>query len=407
VADPEATWLRLWIVGLHGTLPRYLITITLIMSDTAFDVIVLGAGGMGSAAVFELARRGRSVLALEQFPFVHDRGSSHGHTRIIRRAYYEHPAYVPLVQRAFDRWYDLEQRSGRHLLTECPCLSIGPPDGEVVAGVLESAKQHNLAVERLDANELARRYPQFRFDGSFTGVLERDAGFLYVEECVGTQLEQARLLGANLRPEEPVVEWKSDGRSVIVTTTKDTYHAASLVLTAGPWAGRILADHGKVLRVMRQTMLWFGTDNPTAFRRDQFPIFLAEVPAGPFYGLPDIDGRGLKVARHYGAPELNSPEEIDRAVTDSDELAVRPFLEKHIPRANGPLRYAQTCIYTLTPDRHFLIDRPQEHPNVAFAAGFSGHGFKFAPVVGEILADLTDAGSTSWPIDLFKCARFC
>jgi sarcosine oxidase len=377
------------------------------MSQSTFDVIVLGAGGMGSATAFELARRGRSVLAIEQFPFVHDRGSSHGHSRIIRRAYYEHPAYVPLVQRAFDRWYDLEQRSGRHLLTECPCLSIGPPDGEVVSGVLESAKLHHLAVERLDANELKRRYPQFRLDESFAGVLERDAGFLFVEDCVGTQLEQARLLGANLRNEEPVVEWRSDGRSVVVTTSKDTYHAASLVLTAGPWAGRVLADHGKVLRVMRQVMLWFGTDGPTAFRRDRFPIFLADVPEGPFYGLPAIDGRGLKVARHYGAPELNSPEEIDRAVATGDELAVRSFLESHIPSANGALRYAQTCIYTLTPDRHFLIDRHPDFPNVAYAAGFSGHGFKFAPVVGEILADLVDAGFTSWPIELFRCARFC
>jgi sarcosine oxidase len=347
------------------------------------------------------------VLALEQFPFVHDRGSSHGHTRIIRRAYYEHPAYVPLVQRAFERWYDLEQRSGRHLLTECPCLSIGPPDGEVVAGVLESSRQHNLAVERVNASELATRYPQFRFGEQFSGVLERDAGFLFVEECVATQLEQARLLGANLRSEEPVVDWKSDGRSVTVRTTKDTFHAASLVLTAGPWAGRVLADHGKVLRVMRQTLLWLGVDDPAAFRRDRFPIFLADVPDGPFYGLPAIDGRGLKVARHYGSPELNSPEEIDRAVTVADETSVRPFLELHIPGANGPLRYAQTCIYTLTPDRHFLIDRQPNYPNVAFAAGFSGHGFKFAPVVGEILADLVDTGSTSWPIELFRCARFC
>jgi sarcosine oxidase len=377
------------------------------MTQRSFDVIVLGAGGMGSATAFELGRRGRSVLALEQFPFVHDRGSSHGQTRIIRRAYYEHPSYVPLVQRAFDRWYDLEQRSGRHLLTECPCLSIGPPDGEVVMGVLESAREHNLDVERLDATELSKRHPQFRFDGSFAGVLERDAGFLFVEECVATQLEQARLLGATMRPEEPVVEWKSDGRSVTVTTSKDTYHAASLVLTAGPWAGRVLADHGKVLRVMRQSMLWFGTDDPAAFRRDRFPIFLADVPEGPYYGLPAIDGRGLKVARHYGAPELNSPEEIDRAVAAGDELAVRPFLESHIPEANGALRHAQTCIYTLTPDRHFVIDRHPDFPNVAFAAGFSGHGFKFAPVVGEILADLVNVGSTSWQIELFRCARFC
>lgn len=376
------------------------------MSQGPFDVIVIGAGGMGSAAAFELARRGRSVLALEQFPFVHDRGSSHGHTRIIRRAYYEHPAYVPLVRRAFDRWYDLEQRSGRLLLIECPCLSIGPRNGEVVSGVLESARQHNLHVESLDVRELARRFPQFRFDEQFVGVLERDAGILFVEDCVQTQLEQARLLGATLRSEEPVIEWKSDGRSVTVTTLNDTYKAASLVLTAGPWAGRVLANHGNVLSVMRQVMLWFETEEPSAFRRDRFPIFLADVPGGPYYGLPAIDSRGLKVARHYGAPELNSPEEIDRAISRSDEWAIRPFLTAHLPSATGPIRHAQACIYTLTPDRHFLIDRHPEFANVAIAAGFSGHGFKFAPVVGEILADLVEAGSTSWPIELFRSARF-
>ncbi len=347
------------------------------------------------------------MLALEQFPFVHDRGSSHGHTRIIRRAYYEHPAYVPLVQRAFERWYDLEQRSGRHLLTECPCLSIGPPNGEVVSGVLTAAGQHNLAVEQLAHADLAKHYPQFRVEDQFVGVLERDAGFLYVEECVQTQLEQARLLGAHLQPEEPVVAWNSDGKSVSVTTTKDTYRAASMILTAGPWAGRLLADRGRVLRVMRQVMLWFGTADPAAFRRDRFPIFLADVPDGPFYGLPAIDGRGLKVARHYGAVELNSPEEIDRAVAASDETAVRPFLTRHIPDGNGPLTYAQTCIYTLTSDRHFLIDLHPEFANVAVAAGFSGHGFKFAPVVGKILADLVDAVSTSLPFELFRYARLC
>jgi sarcosine oxidase len=377
------------------------------MSQRSFDVIVVGAGGMGSAAAFELARRGRSVLALEQFPFVHDRGSSHGHTRIIRRAYYEHPDYVPLVQRAFERWYDLEQRSGRHLLTECPCLSIGAPDGEVVTGVLASAEQHNLSVERLDGAALARRFPQFRFDDSFVGVLERDAGFLYVEECVRTQLEQARLLGATLHDQEPVTGWSSDGQSVKVTTCSDTYHAASLILTAGPWSGRLLGPLGIRLRVMRQVMTWFGTQEPAEFRRDRFPIFLADVSEGPFYGLPAIDGRGLKIARHYGAPELASPGEIDRAVAASDEAPVRAFLEKHIPRAIATLRYAQTCIYTLSPDRHFIIDRHPEHPNVAFAAGFSGHGFKFATTVGEILADLAESGTTSWPIQLFSCARFC
>jgi sarcosine oxidase len=376
-----------------------------IMGQTTFDVIVVGAGGMGSAAAFELARRGRSVLALEQFPLVHDRGSSHGHTRIIRRAYYEHPNYVPLVQRAFERWYDLEQRTGRHLLTECPCLSIGPPEGEVVTGVLAAAREHGLAVDRLLPADLRTRFPQVQFDDQYLGVLERDAGFLYVEDCVLAHLDAARALGAMIQPEEPVTAWEARDGGVTVTTTRDTYRAGRLVLTAGPWAGRLLGDRGRRLRVMRQAILWFGTATEAEFRRDRFPIFLAEVPGGPFYGLPAIDGRGVKVARHYGAPEVDSPDEVKRAVRPADERPVRKFLATHIPDAAGPLRYAQTCTYTLTPDRHFLIDLHPDHSNVAVAGGFSGHGFKFSSVVGEILADLVDTGRTCWPIDMFRFAR--
>lgn len=376
-----------------------------IMTQTTFDVIVVGAGGMGSAAAFELARRGRSVLALEQFPLVHDRGSSHGHTRIIRRAYFEHPAYVPLVRRAFERWYDLEQRTGRHLLTECACLGIGAPDGEVVTGVLTAAREHELVVERLLPVDLRRRFPQFRFGEGYVGVLERDAGFLYVEDCVLAHLDAARALGATIHPEEPVTEWAATGDGVTLTTTKGTYHAGRLVLTAGPWAARLLGARGHRLRVMRQTMLWFGTSDDVGFRRDRFPIFLADVPGGPFYGLPALDGRGLKVARHYGAPELNSPEEVERAVRPADERPVRDFLAAHLPAAAGPLHAGQTCMYTLTPDRHFLIDVHPDHPNVAVAGGFSGHGFKFAPVVGEVLADLVDTGRTVWPTDMFGFAR--
>jgi sarcosine oxidase len=376
-----------------------------IMGQTTFDVIVVGAGGMGSAAAFELARRGRSVLALEQFPLVHDRGSSHGHTRIIRRAYYEHPNYVPLVRRAFERWYDLEQRTGRHLLTECPCLSIGPPEGEVVTGVLAAAREHALAVDRLLSTDLRTRFPQFRFDDQYLGVLERDAGFLYVEDCVLAHLDAAWALGATIQPEELVTAWEAHDGGVTVTTTRDTYRAGRLVLTAGPWVGRLLGDRGRRLRVMRQAILWFGTANEAEFRRDRFPIFLADVPGGPFYGLPAIDGRGLKVARHYGAPELDSPDEVKRAVRPADERPARKFLAAHIPDAAGPLRYAQTCMYTLTPDRHFLIDLHPDYPNVAVAGGFSGHGFKFSSVVGEILADLADTGRTCWPIDMFRFAR--
>lgn len=376
------------------------------MTSNHFDVIVIGVGGMGSAACFELARRGLHVLGLEQFPLVHELGSSHGQTRIIRTAYYEHPNYVPLLRRAFARWYELERLRGVHLLTECECLSLGTPESDVVAGVRQAAAQHDLPIEVLYADMLRKRFPQFQFSDRYIGVIERQAGFLYVERCVRTHIEAARFYGADVRAEEPVIDWRADNNEVSVTTAKGTYRAAKLVLCAGPWAGQLLARHGASLRVMRQTMLWFGTEDDQRFQRNAFPIFIAEVPEGHFYGLPAIDNAGLKIARHYGAPELLSPDEIDREARADDEVPVRAFLKAHLPAVTGPVRRAQTCIYTLSPDRHFLIDLHPEHKNVALAAGFSGHGFKFASVVGEILADLAENGRTEHPIEMFRFDRF-
>jgi len=370
------------------------------------DAIVLGLGGMGSAALFELARRGRRVLGLEQYPPAHARGSSHGHTRIIRTAYFEHPDYVPLVRRAFGRWHELEQLTGRHLLTGCECLTVGPDRGELVEGVRAAAARHDLPVTEMSADDLRRCYGVFHVPDGFVGIREQAAGFLYVEDCVRTHLDAAGARGAVVRAEEPVVGWAAAGDSVEVRTTAGTYHAARLVVTAGAWATGLLRDAGVPLAVMRQTPLWFEPREPAPFRRDRFPIFIADTPAGAFYGLPMIDPRGVKVARHYGAPELASPAEVDWAVTAGDEAPVRRFLDTYLPGHFGRRTDGQVCMYTLTPDRHFVIDRHPLHPAVAVAAGFSGHGFKFAPAVGEILADLADRGRTDLPIALFRANRF-
>jgi sarcosine oxidase len=375
------------------------------MSNRHFDAIVLGVGGMGSATLFELARRGHRVLGLEQFALGHDRGSSHGHTRIIRKAYYEHPDYVPLVERAYVRWHDMEQRQGRRLLTPCPCLSIGRADSELIAGVVRSAGEHRLPIECLAPSELRDRYPMFHFDGAEVGVLERSAGFLYVDDCVAAHVAEARRLGAVVHDNEEAVAWQVQGDAVTVQTRKETYTASRLVLSAGPWAGRFLGQLGVALSLMRQVVFWIGTNNDDKYRPDVFPIYIADTPEGYFYGLPALDANGLKVAQHYGARELTEPAEVERAVTAPDETHVRRFLELHLPGATGPVRQSSVCIYTLTADRHFLIDVHPEHPQVVFAAGFSGHGFKFASVVGEILADLCDAGRTVWPIGLFRLRR--
>jgi sarcosine oxidase len=371
-----------------------------------FDAIVLGVGGMGSAACFELARRGLKVLGLEQYPLVHEHGSSHGQTRIIRTAYYEHPNYVPLLRRAWVRWYELEQRVGRHLLTECPCLNIGPENSELIAGVQASAAEHRLSIKNMTAADIARRTP-FRFPENYRGVLERQAGFLLVEECVRAHIDSAMSLGAEIRGEEPVREWKVDGRGVEVATDQDTYRAEKLVVTAGAWATKLLADLGVPLTIMRQVMLWINVSaNPYMFRRDHFPIFIADAPGGPFYGLPAIDESGIKIARHYGAPELASPDEVNWDATTEDVPVIRAFLDRFVLGAGGEVSNGQVCMYTLTPDKHFVIDLHPDYPQVVVACGFSGHGFKFASVVGEILADLVERGETSHSIEMFSAKRF-
>jgi sarcosine oxidase len=375
------------------------------MTSPRYDVIVLGVGTMGSAALFELARRGRRVLGLEQFVPGHDRGSSTGQTRVIRKAYYEHPDYVPLLRRAFERWYDLEQRCGRRLFVECGCLSIGPADGELVPGVRRAADEHGLPVDVLTATELRRRCPAFRFGDDMIAVLERNAGFLYVEECVSAHADEAQRLGADLHTAEPALSWEAKGDgTVVVRTAKGVYAADRLVVTAGAWAGRLLSDLGLPLTVLRKVLLWFSAPDPASLRRDVFPIYMAETPAGFYYGFPVIDDLGHKVGRHDGGTAAD-PTTLDRNVTDADAADCAAFLRAHLPAASGPRREGKVCMYTVTPDRHFLMDCHPRLPQVIVAAGFSGHGFKFAPVVGEVLADLAENGRTDLPVGMFRIGR--
>jgi sarcosine oxidase len=371
-----------------------------------YDVIVLGLGGMGTAAAFELARRGRRVLGIEQFELVHARGSSHGETRIIRKAYFEHPDYVPLLRRAYERWYELEQLSGERLFLECGVISIGPRESYVVSGVLDAATQHALPVEALDSVRLKRRFPQFQIPDDWRGVLERDAGLLFVERCVAAHAQQARQCGADLHEHEEVISWRADERHVEVVTKRGRYAAERLVITAGAWATRFLADIGVPFSVMRQTPMWFAVSRPELFRRDRFPCYCVDTPEGFFYGFPMIDSLGIKVARHYGADELRDPSAVDWKLDRDDAPPLRRFLQAHLPAVDGAMTRGSVCMYTLTPDRHFVIDLHPRHANVAVAAGFSGHGFKFASVVGEILADLAEHGRTALPIEMLRARRF-
>ncbi len=382
------------------------------MTETC-DTIVLGVGGFGSGALYHLARRGVRVLGIERFSVAHDRGSSHGETRIIRKAYFEHPDYVPLLHRAYDLWRELERETGRRLMHPVGLFIAGSPSCESVAGTVLAAERHHLPIERLSAPEARRRFSGFRFDDDFEIVFEPQAGYLEVENCVAAHVEAAVRHGAVLHTNEAVVAWESDGRRVVVKTDRAEYAAASLVVTAGPWAGEMLraragesapADWGKLLRVVRKPVFWFdaGAEYDIAAGT---PTFFFETSAGQFYGFPRVDGRTIKVAEHTGGEAVADPLAVDRTQHAGDLDRLGEFLRRHLPRIGPvPVRHS-ICMYTKTPDSHFCIDRHPQWGNVAVGAGFSGHGFKFTTVLGEALADLALTGTTNLPVGFLSVKR--
>ena len=372
---------------------------------SGYDVIVVGVGAMGSAACYQLAKRGARVLGLEQFDIPHARGSSHGQSRMIRMAYYEHPDYVPLLRRAYELWDEIERETGQKLLHVTGGIYMGAPDGEVVAGSLQSARQHGLGHELLDPADLRRRYPQFRVPDSWQGLYEDRAGFLLPERSVAAYAEAALRRGAVLHGHEPVVAWRATPAGVGVVTTRGEYEAERLVFCGGPWSSKLLGDLGAPLVVTRQVMGWVWPKVPELFGMDRLPVWAIEKPGGLYYGFPMMpDSPGLKLADHsFGTP--TDPDGVAREVTGEDEQTFRPALERYIPDADGPTLAVRTCLYTHSPDHHFVIDRHPRHERVTVACGFSGHGFKFASVVGEVLADLALRGETALPAQFLGLAR--
>lgn len=367
------------------------------MSAT-FDVIVLGVGGMGSGACEHLARRGCRVLGLEQFPFVHDRGSSHGETRIIRLAYFEHPDYVPLLKRAYTLWADLEQQTRRTLYYPNGLILSGPANGETITGALRSAQEHQLTVERMTPAELTQRFPGITPPEEHAIVFEPQAGFLRVEACVEAQLEASRNAGADLRDNTPVFYWGREGSGVFVETGAGRFTAQSLVITAGAWASQMLADLNLPLIVRRKFVGWFATQRGAYSAEAGTPTYFCERPDGAFYGFPSLDGTSVKVAEHTGGIIIDDPANVDRTAYPDDVTPLVNFVRDFLPQATTNLVKHSVCLYTLTPDQHFLIATHPQHPQVHIAAGFSGHGFKFTPVIGEALADLVTTGRSELPI---------
>ena len=341
---------------------------------------------MGSAAVYALAARGLRVLGLDAYHPPHRHGSHHGESRIIRKAYYENPAYVPILERAFAAWRELEDRSHAKLFLRTGGLMIGTATGELVPGVLASARAHRLPHEVLSSDALAARYPQFRADRSMIAVWEGDAGILHPEACVRAFLEGARAAGAELRYGEAAQEWTCGAEGVRVVTARDSYGGAALVLTAGTGMGELVVELRAHLRVERQVVAHFAPANGL----DRLPIFCLEEPDGAFYyGFPDL-GTGCKIARHHG---------------QADIAEIRAFLERRLPQANGALRGREECLYTNTPDFHFLVDRHPRHQEVILASVCSGHGFKFAAVMGEIIAELVQGRRPAFDLSMFRTAR--
>lgn len=375
----------------------------------SFDVIVIGLGGMGSAAVYQLARRGKRVLGLEQYTPAHDRGSSHGKSRVIRQAYFEHPSYVPLLLRAYELWAQIESETGEELLTITGGVMIGSPKSATVAGSIRSAQEHGLFHEILDATEIQKRFPPLKPVGEAIALYEKKAGFLRPEKSVNAHLQRATQLGATLQFEEPVLDWDAPGGDgVQVITARGCYQAERLIISPGAWALEMLKLN-LPLSVERQVLYWFdpvGGIEP--FLPERFPIYIWEADDGlQFYGFPAHGGQkeGVKVAFFYmGVP--CTPETINRTVQEDEILKMRSYLNDHIPALNGRLLNAVTCMYTNTPDQHFIIGLHPKHPQVTIASPCSGHGYKFASVIGEILAELATQGKTQHSLDLFAPTRF-
>ena len=367
------------------------------------DVIVAGLGAHGSSAAYRLAARGASVFGFDRFARGHTLGSSGGLSRIIRLSYYEHPDYVPLLRRAWTLWRELERESGEHLLTETGGLYAGDPSGELVSGALESARRHGLEHEILDTAALRDRYPLFEWLDGWQGVYERQAGWLAPERSIETHLRLAERSGATLRFEEPVESWESTGEGVRVTTATGSFDAKQLVIAAGAWESQLAPSLASELSVERNVLFWF---EPTA-KRDAFarlPIYIVDDTDRIFYGFPYVEGQGVKVAGLHFRDKAD-PDTVDRVASPSDEERVRSWLRRRMPLANGERLDAKVCMYTNTPDAHFIVDHLADHPNVVVASACSGHGFKFSSVIGEILADLVLDGETRHPIGFLSADR--
>ena len=371
-----------------------------------YDAIVIGVGGMGSSTLYHLARRGLKVLGLEQFEIPHELGSSHGYSRMIRYTLQEHPSYVPLVKRAYELWHELEQNINETLVITTGSVRAGPPDSDFYRGAIESCDLHQIPYEILNNTEVNRRFPGYQFPDGISSVYQADGGFVLPEMCIVGHAQAAEEAGATIHTGETVLGWEIQNDSVSIRTNREVYSAARLVVTAGAWAAKLVPNVATYAIPERQVLGWFQPERPELFTPERFPVFGIWTEEGRYYGFPNYSVPGFKIGKSHHLFQKVDPDTMDREVHPEDEEVLRRFISRYFPLAAGELLDRKTCIYTNTPDEQFMIGVLPDQPQVSVAAGFSGHGFKFASVIGEIMADLAQNGVTNYDIELFRLDRF-
>ncbi len=373
----------------------------------SYDVIVLGLGGWGSAAAARLAQRGQRVLGIDRYTPPHDKGSSHGHSRLIRVASVEHASYTPLMMRAYELWEDLEQATGMDVFTATGGISFGPPDEEVIRDLPPAYDPYGLPYRWIERDEARTLYPMLQLEPGEVVILDETAGILHPERAVEAHLALARANGAELLLGAGETSWEARGDHVVVRTAAGEYEAAQLALLAGAWMPDLLG-FDVPLTVERQVMLWWQPkEQPQWFQPGTFPWFIGacDPPYEIIYGVPDLTGEGVKFGMHRGG-QLGHPETIERSILPSDIDVVRGYIRRRMPALDGDLLQAKTCVYTNTPDRHFVIGHHPAHANVVVAGGGSGRGFKFCSVIGEIVAELVVDGRSRHDISILSPTRF-
>jgi sarcosine oxidase len=379
-------------------------------TNSSFDVIVIGVGSMGSATCYYLAKRGYKVLGLEQFDISHEFGSHAGQSRIIRKAYFEHPDYVPLLEKAYQNWNEFEQETGEQLYYKTGLLYAGNSTNEIIKGVKLAASLYNIELDNMNDNY----YFQFKFPKSFEILFEPDAGFLPPEKAIRLYANEAKKWGATIHSNEKVTEWRKEGDGLIVKTHKNSYQCNKLVITAGAWSGKMISGFSNKIKVTRQFVSWIKTKNDKQFDLNNFPCWMIgdDDKHGCYYGFPLLDIKkfgepaGLKLAHHF-PKEITDPDYVNRETTKEDIENLKYCLDKYLPGVFDSVLHTKICLYGNSPDENFIIDKlPGYEEHVSIACGFSGHGFKFVSVVGEILAGLAIDGKTNLPIDFLKAKRF-